>query len=105
MSGRKLTCLLFSLALIAAPPLLASPGSTSAFKKLLSLGGQWEGKDEHGMAVKTTFKAMASDTHQTSNHLPKATSTTSSSALKMPTTLRKSGHGGRMRKTPRWCFI
>ena len=29
---------------------------------LLSLAGDWEGKDEHGMVVKTNFKVMASTT-------------------------------------------
>ena len=46
----------------AALRLLASPHSIAAFKKLLSLAGEWEGKDEHGMVAKTSFKAMASNT-------------------------------------------
>jgi len=61
MNCRKLAWLLL-LASIAASPLLASPHSAAAFKKLLSLAGEWEGKDEHGMVAKTTFKAVASNT-------------------------------------------
>ena len=33
-----------------------------AFDKLRGLRGDWEGKDDHGMAVKTNFKVMVSDT-------------------------------------------
>ena len=33
-----------------------------AFDKLRELRGNWEGKDDHGMAVKTNFKVMVSDT-------------------------------------------
>jgi hypothetical protein len=62
MANRKLVSLLLLSASIAASPLRASPYSTAAFKKLLSLAGQWEGKDEHGMVVKTTFKPMVSNT-------------------------------------------
>ena len=43
-------------------PLLAGTPSESAFKKLQSLAGQWEGKDEHGMAAKTSFEVLASGT-------------------------------------------
>jgi hypothetical protein len=46
----------------AAIPILAAEHSAAVFKKLQSLAGEWEGKDEHGMAVKTSFKALASDT-------------------------------------------
>lgn len=62
MSLRKSISPLLALALVTASPLFASNYSIAAFKKLLSLGGDWEGKDEHGMVVKTTFKAMASNT-------------------------------------------
>ncbi len=62
MTCRKLAVHLLLFASIAASPLLASPHSSAAFKKLLSLAGEWEGKDEHGMAAKTTFKPMASNT-------------------------------------------
>jgi len=33
-----------------------------AFEKLRELRGSWEGKDDHGMVVKTNFKVMVSDT-------------------------------------------
>jgi hypothetical protein len=62
MTYRKLACLVLLLGSLTAPRLLASPHSTAAFQKLLSLSGAWEGKDEHGMVVKTTFKAMARNT-------------------------------------------
>lgn len=62
MDCRKLALLLLLSISVAASPLFASPYSTAAFKKLLSLAGRWEGKDEHGMIVKTTFKPMASNT-------------------------------------------
>jgi hypothetical protein len=62
MNWRKHAPLLLLLASLAGSPLLASPHSTAAFKKLLSLAGDWEGKDEHGMVAKTSFRAMASNT-------------------------------------------
>ena len=62
MNRCKLTLLLFLFASIAAAPILATTYSAAAFKKLLSLAGEWEGKDEHGMPVKTSFKPMASST-------------------------------------------
>ena len=43
-------------------PLLAGTASEAAFKKLQSLAGQWEGKDDHGMAAKTSFEVLASGT-------------------------------------------
>ena len=61
MLYRKLACLLL-LGSLTASPLLASPHSTAAFKKLLSLAGEWAGKDQHGMVAKTSFKAMAANT-------------------------------------------
>ena len=45
-----------------AQTLLAAPHSVAVFKRLQSLAGDWEGKDEHGMPVKTTFKIVISDT-------------------------------------------
>jgi hypothetical protein len=51
--------------------LTAHPGTTVApaknrtsagIQKLRSLAGDWEGKDEHGNPVKTTFKPIAGDT-------------------------------------------
>jgi hypothetical protein len=62
MIGRKLVWALLLFGSITAFPLLASPHSAAAFKKLLSLAGEWEGKDEHSMVAKTTFKALASNT-------------------------------------------
>ena len=50
------------VALSAAAPLLAGGHSAAAFKKLQSLAGDWEGKDAHGMPVKTSFKVLASGT-------------------------------------------
>ncbi len=62
MNCRRLILSLLVFTSIAALPLLASPHSNAAFKKLLSLAGEWDGKDEHGMVAKTSFKAMASNT-------------------------------------------
>ena len=58
---RKLTPIL--LVLICAVPLLrAATYSEAAFKKLLSLAGDWEGKDAHGMLSRTSFQILASRT-------------------------------------------
>lgn len=62
MTLRKAVCCALGLGFAAALPLLASPHSTAAFKKLLSLAGEWDGKDEHGMAAKASFKAVAGNT-------------------------------------------
>ena len=62
MNFRKVASCGFLFALAAALPALASTRSAAAFKKLLSLTGDWEGKDEHGMVVKTNFKAVAANT-------------------------------------------
>jgi hypothetical protein len=61
MIGRKLSLLLLAVAFVAVP-VWAGTHSAAAFKKLQSLSGDWEGKDEHGMPVKTTFKVLASGT-------------------------------------------
>src|SRR6202158_891240 len=61
MRLRKMAPLLALLSLAAAP-LIAGSRSEAAFKKLQSLAGEWEGKDDHGMAVKTSFRVMASKT-------------------------------------------
>jgi hypothetical protein len=53
---------LFALLAFAAASLLAGTHSAAAFKKLQSLAGDWEGKDEHGMPVKTRFQVLASRT-------------------------------------------
>src|SRR5262245_32149796 len=66
-----LPVLLLSLNSACAAPLATlflakgGTGSTpaqSAFKKLQSLAGKWEGKDAHRMAAKTSFEVVASGT-------------------------------------------
>jgi hypothetical protein len=47
---------------VCAVPVLAAGHSSAVFKRLQSLAGDWEGKDADGMAVKTTFKVLISDT-------------------------------------------
>jgi hypothetical protein len=61
MKVRKIAGL-FAVLAIAAASLLAGTHSEVAFKKLQSLAGDWEGKDEHGMLVKTSFQVLASRT-------------------------------------------
>jgi hypothetical protein len=61
MTLRKFAAL-FVLLSLAAAPLLAGTLSEAVFKKLQSLAGEWEGKDDHGMAAKTNFQVMASKT-------------------------------------------
>jgi hypothetical protein len=61
MNVRKITGLFALLAFVAAS-LIAATHSAAAFKKLQSLAGDWEGKDEHGMLVKTSFQVLASRT-------------------------------------------
>jgi hypothetical protein len=53
---------LFALLAIARVPSLAATHSEAAFTKLQSLAGDWEGKDDHGMPVKTSFQVLASRT-------------------------------------------
>jgi len=53
---------LLLLSVVAAAPLLAGPNSAAAFKKIQSLAGDWEGKDDKGQPVKTTFKSIVSGT-------------------------------------------
>ncbi|HKW64440.1 MAG TPA: hypothetical protein VJN89_17950 [Candidatus Acidoferrum sp.] len=60
--GFVLPVVSFLLVISLALPLLAGTPAESAFKKLQSLAGQWEGKDAHGMAAKTSFEALASST-------------------------------------------
>jgi hypothetical protein len=54
--------LLLVLILIAIAPLFAGWNSASAFGKIQSLAGDWEGKDDKGKPVKTTFKSIVSGT-------------------------------------------
>ena len=58
---RKLATLALVLA-CATPLLRAGTYSEAAFKKLQALAGDWEGKDAHGMPVKTSFQILASRT-------------------------------------------
>lgn len=53
---------LFVVGLLPVAPIWAGPHSVAAFKKLQTLAGEWEGKDDQGMAVKTNFKIAAADT-------------------------------------------
>ena len=66
MFPKKLAISVFFLALCAAlvavAPIQAGSHAPAAFKKLQSLAGEWEGKDDQGMAVKTSFKVAAADT-------------------------------------------
>lgn len=61
MNLRKAAPLL-ALLFCAAVPLLAGTYAEAVFKKLQSLAGEWEGKDEHGMVAKTNFQVLASKT-------------------------------------------
>ena len=54
--------LLLLLILIVVAPLFAGPNSVTAFKKLQSLAGAWEGKDVKGQTVNTSFKSIVSTT-------------------------------------------
>jgi hypothetical protein len=62
MSRRELSKLVLVAAALAMPAWAAGGHSTAAFKKLQALSGTWEGKDEHGMVAKTSFKVLASGT-------------------------------------------
>jgi hypothetical protein len=61
MSLRKLVPLFIVLA-CATAVVQAGTYSEAVFKKLQSLAGDWEGKDAHGMPVKTSFQILASKT-------------------------------------------
>ena len=50
------------LAITAASSVLGTSYSTSAFKKLQALAGEWEGTDGKHQPVKTTFKSIVSNT-------------------------------------------
>ncbi len=60
MSLRRAVPLL--VLLLVGSTLNAGTYAEAAFKKLQSLAGQWEGKDAHGMASKTSFEVLASGT-------------------------------------------
>src|SRR5258708_40242295 len=53
---------LFALLFCAALPLFAETHAEAVFKRLQSLSGEWEGKDDHGMVSKTNFQVLASKT-------------------------------------------
>ena len=55
-------CVSFLLVTFLIARLVAGTPSESAFKKLQSLAGKWEGKDAHGRAAKTSFEVLASGT-------------------------------------------
>ena len=61
MRTRAITLSLAGAGLIAAS-LLAASYSAGALKKLQSLSGDWEGKDEKGQSVKSSFKSIVSGT-------------------------------------------
>ena len=52
--------------------LVAGTPSESAFRKLQSLAGYWEGKDAHGMATKASFEVLASGTAVLEKLVPSA---------------------------------
>jgi hypothetical protein len=53
----------FLLGIFALPSIrAASPEAKAAFEKLKSLSGEWEGKDDMGMAAKTKFEVVVSGT-------------------------------------------
>ena len=62
MTRRRFFPLFLSFVLLTSLsfPVLAGTPAESAFKKLQSLSGRWEGKDAHGMAAKTSFEVLAS---------------------------------------------
>lgn len=62
MKRFRFALLLALLSSTLVSSLLASPHSAAGFKKLQTLAGEWEGKDEHGMDVKTSFKVVATNT-------------------------------------------
>jgi hypothetical protein len=62
MKTRLLTASAFALCAVIINVCLAGPQSNAAFKKLQSLAGDWEGKNEKGQPVKTAFKSIVSNT-------------------------------------------
>ena len=48
--------------MIASTPIWAGTHAAAAFKKLQGLAGEWEGKDEKGKPVKTSFKSIVANT-------------------------------------------
>ena len=62
MKRRSIPLLTLFILFLASLPMLADGHSSGAFRKLQSLAGDWEGKDEHGMVSKTNFKVLSSGT-------------------------------------------
>jgi hypothetical protein len=59
---RKRAPIFAVIVLAAASNVLAAALSASAFKRLQTLAGDWEGTDEKRQPVKTNFKSIVSDT-------------------------------------------
>jgi hypothetical protein len=59
---RKRALIVTLIVLAAASNVLAEAHSASAFKRLQTLAGDWEGTDEKHQPVKTTFKSIVSNT-------------------------------------------
>ena len=80
MKRMRRVCLLVVLVLIAISPLFATTrggggaaataNSTAAFEKMKALTGDWEGQDEKGKPVKTSFKSIVSGTALMETLLP-----------------------------------
>ena len=62
MRKLHLVLALLLLTVFAAAPLFAKTHANAVFKKLQSLAGDWEGKDDKGQPVKTNFKSIVSNT-------------------------------------------
>lgn len=54
--------MLASITNSCGPAILARSGASAGFQKLQSLAGDWEGKDEEGHNVKSSFRVIASNT-------------------------------------------
>ena len=62
MRGYSHICRLFAILILLSSTQAADKPVSPAFKKLLALAGQWEGKDDSGMAAKTTFQLVVAGT-------------------------------------------
>jgi hypothetical protein len=58
----RVIALFLAGAVSSGAALLAASHSAAAFKKLQALAGDWEGKDEKGKPVRTSFKSIVSNT-------------------------------------------
>lgn len=61
MRNRVIALFLAGVAIVVTP-VAAGSHSAAALKKLQSLTGDWEGKDEKGQAVRSSFKSIVSNT-------------------------------------------